>query len=50
MCVYVSRVVSYFPTKILYAFLISLMRATCSTHAILDLLTLIVPGEELLIM
>jgi hypothetical protein len=38
---------SGFPTKILYAFLISPMRASFPTHLILlDLSTLIVYGEE----
>jgi hypothetical protein len=40
---YLSR----FPTRILYAFLFSPMRATCSSRLILyDLITLIVLGEE----
>jgi len=37
---------SVFPTKILYAFLISPMRATCTAYLILlDLITLIIIGE-----
>jgi len=38
---------SSFPTKTLYAFLISLMHPTCPTHLILlSLITLIISGEE----
>jgi len=36
---------SGFPTKLLYAFLISPMHATCPTHLILYLITLIIPSE-----
>jgi len=37
---------SDFPTQILYAFLISPMRATCRTHVIfLDFVTIIIFGE-----
>jgi hypothetical protein len=36
---------SSFPTKVLYAFLISPMHATCAAHLILDLITLIIFGK-----
>jgi hypothetical protein len=37
---------SGFPTDILYTFLFSLLCATCPAHLILDLITLIILGEE----
>jgi len=36
---------SVFPTTNLYAFIISPMRATCSFHLILDLITIIIFGR-----
>jgi hypothetical protein len=42
-CLFLSR----FPTKILYAFIFSIMRATCrANHIFLNLLILIILGEE----
>jgi hypothetical protein len=35
-----------FPTNVLYAFLFTYICATCAAHLILDLIILIVLGEE----